>query len=308
MFRKRTQKAPPRVRNPRIQPQANKVFSYYNVKRSVEVDESEPHHAARHNRDESVAMASRHKWLRKIVALSIFLFMLALLVLNAQLNPSATQITLRGTPEQRLLLQDESVYKAGVEKIMQDKLQNHTKLTFNGKEFNQAIKKQYPEVSHANVALPLIGGRATVYIEPSPVALLLLSQDKKAHVLNNEGRIISEGISNIPQGVPAVSDQSGIVPKMGAQALPRDDVYAIQLILHQLKEKGLTVESMVLPTAAQRLEVRVQGRPYYIKFNLHSNVLQQVGAYIAVQQKFAREGTSPKEYVDVRVADRIYYK
>lgn len=309
MFKKRTQKPAPRSRNPHIQPQTNKIFSYYNVKRPVEVEDAESgQQTARHSRDETVSKAAKHVFLKRLAALGIFVALGMVLLINARLVPSEAKIVLRGTPEQRLLLQDEKIYKAGVAKIMQSKLENRTKLTFSGKAFSQAMKKQYPEISLANVSLPIIGGQATVYIEPSPVALLFITQDKKAYVLDNEGKIISESISNVPQGAPTVSDQSGIAPKMGMQALPRSDVYAIQVILRQLKEKGIAVESMVLPNNAQRLEVRLQGRPYGVRFNLHDNILQQAGAYIAVQRKLDKDNVQPKEYIDVRVADRVYYK
>jgi len=307
MFKKRTQKPAPRARMPRTEPQANKVFSYYSVKRPSEIEEID-RPSARQNRDEGVAKTTRFIFLKRLGVLAVFILIIFIFIANVRLNPNDMQVTLKGTPEERLLLQDEAVYKESAQKIMEEKLQNRIKLSFDGKAFSQAMVRQYPEIATVNAALPLVGGKTTLYIEPSPVALVFMSQDKKAYVMDKNGKIISASINNVRQGVPVVTDQSGIEPKIGTQILPSGDVYAIQTILYQLKEKNIAAESLVLPTAAQRLEVRLAGKPYYIKFNLHENVMQQVGAYLAVQQKLDREGTQPKEYIDVRVADRVYYK
>jgi len=307
MFKKRTQKPEPRARTPRTEPQANKVFSYYSVKRPSEVEEID-RSSARQSRDEDVAKTTRFIFLKRLSVLAVFILVVFIFIVNVRLNPNDTQVTLKGTPEERLLLQNEAVYKEGAKKIMEEKLQNRIKLSFDGKAFSQAMVKQYPEISTVNAALPLVGGRTTLYIEPSPVALVFMSQDKKAYVVDKNGKIISASISNVRQGVPVVTDQSGIEPKIGMQILPSNDVYAIQTVLYQLKEKNIAVDSLILPTAAQRLEVRLAGKPYYVKFNLHGNVVQQVGAYLAVQQKLDRDGTQPKEYIDARVADRVYYK
>jgi hypothetical protein len=307
MFKKNTQKPAPRTRNPRLQPQTNKIFSYYNVKRPTVADETEEP-SARQSRGQTTAKNTRQIFFRRLGAAAVFILILTVLFLNARLKPSETQVTLKGAPEQRLLLRDESIYKMGAAKIMNETFQDRNKLSFNGKSFSAAMVRQYPEIAHVNVSLPLIGNKASLYIEPSSAALEFIAQDKKAYIVDNNGKVISTDTANKPQAIPTVTDQSGVTPRMNAQVLPRSDVAAIQTILGQLKEKGIPVESLVLPKAAQRLEVRIQGKPYYIKFNLHDNVAQQVGAYIAVQQKLNREGMTPKEYIDVRVADRVYYK
>lgn len=307
MFKKHTQKPEPRARTPRTEPQANKVFSYYSVKRPSEIEETD-RSSARKSRDEETAKTTRFLLLKRLGVLAIFVLIIFIFIVNVRLDPSDIHVTLKGTPEERLLLQDEAVYKTGAQKVMDQKLQNRVKLSFDSKAFSQEMVKQYPEIATVNAALPLIGGKTTLYIEPSPVALVFMSQDKKAYVVDKNGKIISASISNVRQGVPTVTDQSGIEPKTGMQILPSSDVYAIQTILYQLKEKNIAVDSLVLPSVAQRLEVHLTGKPYYIKFNLHGNVMQQIGAYLSVQQKLDRDGIQPKEYIDARVADRVYYK
>lgn len=308
MFKKRTQKNQSRrTRIPSEKAPSSKVFSYYSVQRPVEEDDADTH-SARQARDENTAKNSKYLLVRRLGVAMAFMLILGGILYNARLHPSGVEVVTRGTPEQRLLLQDNSVYQAAAKQVLAQKPANQTKFTLNTKAFDAEMRRQFPEVAKVTIALPLFGSTSRVYIEPSPAALLFIAKDNKAYIIDTQGRVISTNTGDAPHGILAITDQSGISPKPGMQVLPSGDVKSIQTIIRQLQEKGIDVESMALPTAAQRLEMRVRGKPYYIKFTLHENVLQQVGAYIAVRQKLEREGVTPGEYIDVRVADRAYYR
>jgi hypothetical protein len=308
MFKKRSKQQP--VRRTRLRhemPKASRAFSYYSAKRPVDIEDVDQG-PARLVRDEGVSKANRNVLAKRLGVLLVVGIVVGLLFYNAQLSPSKTQVVLLGKPDQQLFLHDTAQYKKAAEAFMANKMQNRTKPTFNSKAFNDALVKQFPEIAGATVSLPLFGSAAKVSIEPSSAALLFVASNNKSYVVDTNGRVLASNTADAPMGLPVVSDQSGVNPEFGKQVLPAGDVESMLLIFGQLKEKNLRVESMLLPNAAQRLEVRIQGRPYAVRFNLHDAVLQQVGAYIAVQHKLDREGVTPVEYIDVRVADRVYYK
>ncbi len=63
-----------------------------------------------------------------------------------------------------------------------------------------------------------------------------------------------------------------------------------------------------MPPAAYELDVYLSETPYYVKFNLENDALQQAGTFLAAKQRLDRDNIRPEKYVDVRVSGRAYYK
>lgn len=286
---------------------SSKVFSYYNV-RSVSSDEEARAGGASKQRGASSVSKQRYRRLKQFVVLAGFIVLIGALGANSRVQPQAGEVVVKGAPEKQILLQDKSVYKSAVQHMLQDKFQYKWKPFINTREVSQRLLKQYPELSVATLSLPLFGNGYTLHIEPSSAALLLTAANNQTYIVDNHGRVISADVSNASYGMPRVTDLSGLTPKPGAQVLPERDIIAIQTVVYQMKEHGLTVEHITLPPIVQRFEVRVEGQPYTVKFSLYEDIEQQVGAYLALDKKLQKEGITPAEYVDVRVADRVYYK
>ncbi|QQS18018.1 hypothetical protein IPL68_05200 [Candidatus Saccharibacteria bacterium] len=79
-------------------------------------------------------------------------------------------------------------------------------------------------------------------------------------------------------------------------------------ITYQLGQGGMSVARVELPAdAPYEMRVRLTAKPYYLRFNLQADALQQSGGAIAVLRK--TQNTQPiREYVDLRVLGRVYYK
>ena len=108
--------------------------------------------------------------------------------------------------------------------------------------------------------------------------------------------------------IPTVDDESTIKIELGKSALPGNDVAFIQEVVGQLAAKGLKTSSVVLPRAAEALDVRIEGQPYFIKFSLQTDAKVAVGSFLAVKQKLDNEHIVPGQYIDVRVEGKAYYK
>jgi hypothetical protein len=64
-----------------------------------------------------------------------------------------------------------------------------------------------------------------------------------------------------------------------------------------------------LPPAASELDVQLNGRPYFVKFNLQSNNPRgEAGTFLATIAQLSRQNIVPGHYVDVRVDGRAYYQ
>jgi hypothetical protein len=126
--------------------------------------------------------------------------------------------------------------------------------------------------------------------------------------MDKRGRIISVDPNAAPSGLISVIDQSGLSVGLGNQALPAGDVTFLSRLNHQLTGNGYEVVSFTLPAVGRQVDVRLKDKPYYIKFSSAHDVLQQAGAYDAVQKQLEAGKVTPSEYIDVRIGDRVYYK
>jgi hypothetical protein len=83
----------------------------------------------------------------------------------------------------------------------------------------------------------------------------------------------------------------------------------IKTVAAQLSAQHIGVKAMVLPPAADELDVYLAGQPFYGRFNLETGTaLQQTGTFVAVWRQLQGQGTTPRDYIDVRIDGRAYYK
>lgn len=286
-----------------------KVFSYRNVsKNSLEEVSGGERSPAFRQRGEQIQSRWYILRTKQLIVVAIFVGLIIILFMNSRISPSSGTVVVQGNPEQRLALQEDEIYKRGAEEILGKDINNTFKFSINTKDFEAQMKRKFPELSEVRLAFSVIGSGYTLSVAPSSAALIYTASDSKTYIVDTSGRVMSSNTGAAPIGLPMVMDQSGLIPKVGDHVLPADDVESIQMIVYQLQQHKMDVESMTLPVAAQRLEVKIANTPYYIKFSLHDAVGQQIGAYIATIKKLERENLVPTDYVDVRIADRVYFK
>jgi hypothetical protein len=114
--------------------------------------------------------------------------------------------------------------------------------------------------------------------------------------------------ASVKEKLVVVQDQSALAVTAGASALPSDDIGFITEVIGQLAAKNLHVSSLVLPGGVRELDVRIEGAPYTVKFNLRGDARVEAGAFMAVKQQLERENKTPGSYIDVRVDNKAYYR
>jgi hypothetical protein len=208
------------------------------------------------------------------------------------------------------LLRPTAAYQEAASRQLASSIFNRSKLTINTTKTAEQLRRQFPEFADVSITIPLLGQRPIIEVEPAVAALLLVNQ-KGVFVIDQAGRVLlpaRDAPSASQTGLPRVTDTVTSEDRPGATVLPADTVKFIQQLGAQFAAKKLTSQSMELPPVASELHVRFQGLPYYVKFNLSSDVRQQVGTLFAVQNRLAAEQVTPAEYIDVRVEERAYYK
>jgi len=198
-----------------------------------------------------------------------------------------------------------SVYEAAARARLQTGIANRSKLTADLDGTAQSLERQFPELQRVVVNIPLVSNRPVVYVEIAQPSLVV--QSVHGNFALNKAGVALARTQKIPNKVPALVDQSGATPKPGRQYLPGSTVTFIQTAAYQLTAAHITVSAFVLPQASPyELDVRLEGQPYVLRFNLEEDPTVQSGAAIATLQKLG--GSPPKQYLDVRVPGRVYYK
>jgi len=206
-------------------------------------------------------------------------------------------------------LQSDATYEAATQKLLSKSITSRTKLTVDVGGTIAALKEEFPELQDVSISLPLVSNRPVVYIQPTNPSMVLQSSHGAYYALSKDGVVLT-GLSTVPSSLPIVVDQSGLVPRLGAQVVPSSTVSFVQTVAYQLAAAHLQVSTFVLPgNNPYELDVRLSGKPYIVyivRFNLEDDALTQSGALIATVQDLGSK--VPSSYIDVRVPGRVYYK
>lgn len=213
-----------------------------------------------------------------------------------------------GDAEARALLQEPDTYETAITDALSDSVFNRTKFTFQGDDVQQKLTSAFPELGSIRVSLPLMGIKPVVHITPAVPVVVLVAENGASYVLDDTGRVISVEVNKVPQGLPVINDRSDLQPELGQQALPSRDIRFIERFMYQLAQRDYALESLTLPAGSQELQVREQGSPYFIRTSLREDPVQQAGALIAIEEYFEEEDITPRQYVDIRVGERVYYR
>jgi hypothetical protein len=208
-------------------------------------------------------------------------------------------------------LQPTATYQQAAGKLFASSIFNANKVTINTAGITADLQHQFPELSAVSVTLPLIGHRPIIYIAPTTPSLILKSHSG-TYVLDNNGKALlsADKVADLANlKLPTVTDDSDLVVKTDAVALPSSSVAFIRTVADQLAAKQVPIDSLTLAATAYELDVHPSGVGYFVKFNLHDDqALQQVGTFLAVKQRLDAQGITASSYIDVRIDGRAYYK
>lgn len=207
-------------------------------------------------------------------------------------------------------LRSEAVYAQAAAALLKQSPLNRTKLTVNTRHIARELQSQFPELGSVSVVLPVFGRQPVVKAEP-PTPALIISEGGQSYILDTTGRALmtpAEARNTSKLTLPVVTDQSGLPVHIGRVALPGSTTRFITEVAGQMRAAKLTMSSLTLPKGTSELDLRLEGQPYYVKFNLMGNAREEAGAFLAVKQQLEREHKTAAAYIDVRVEGRAYYK
>jgi biopolymer transport protein ExbD len=198
-------------------------------------------------------------------------------------------------------------YKAATAKLLGN-VGNRTKITFNDHFVADNLQKQFPEIRDISIELPLVGQTPIVRLDISPPSFFL-SSNGTVYVVDTEGTAIAKSLS-LPQirNLPMINDQSEFNVDIGKRVLSSSQAQFVKVLLEQLRHANVPVKALILPVAAQEMDLQTKDHPYYTKLFLGGDPLVETGQFLAARHQFDAKDQQPAEYLDVRVAGKIFYK
>jgi hypothetical protein len=298
MFKRKTNT---QTRNRNTGPNTNApVFSYYSSRSGGDVERGRYEPPKTHRRG-----LERFKHVPTVVA------MIAIVgcVIYASLLNDRPRVMIIASSTGKPLQRPTQVYEEYISKQLGSSVMNKSKLTFDGNSVTEGLQKQFPEVANAIVTLPLVGHRPVVHIAVSSPAFVLGS-NSGAYYVSADGKPlvrVTEVVNPLPNMV-TVTDETRLPITVGKQILPTDTVTFITGVIKQLQATKTPIQSITLPLEANELQVRIVGQPYVVRYNTLGDPRIQTGTFLAVKNRLEGSGEIPKEYIDIRVEERAYYK
>ena len=187
-------------------------------------------------------------------------------------------------------------------------LKNSNKLTFDEPSIVAAIEHEFPEIRSARVELPFFSEKPVVWLGVSRPAFILIN-GQSSYLIDEQGVAVgkSNELPKIKHSI-TVLDQTGYKVMIGRQILSSDGVALINTVISQSKNAKVPIASLSLPPRAQEMDLRTSDQPYFVKFYLGGDALNQTGQFLAARHQFAQSGKTPSQYLDVRVPGKIYYQ
>lgn len=282
------------------------TFSYYAVARPAQ-EQSDQSRRKAESSEEKKTRLDRRNFLSQVPFWIFIAIVGVCLVKFTTLSSNPTIIVLNQTAVSRLYTQPNEVYAKAAKKLLQSNFANHLKLTADSNGISRSLMQQFPELQDISVALPLIGNRPLVYVAVAQPSMMLQKANGETYAINANGFALARTSGQESSSVPVIQDQSGVPVAVGKQVLPKKIVDFITISLFQLKSRQQSPSTMILPAGSPyELDVHIEGKPFFIKFNLQNDPTEQAGAALAVMHTLG--SSTPNNYIDVRVPGRAYYK
>jgi cell division septal protein FtsQ len=213
-------------------------------------------------------------------------------------------VTIEGTKYRPI-----SEYQTAIQKELSTNPLNLAKPTLQRKNIEKKLKEQLPEVRQVTVSAPLLGRRPNVTIVMDEPAAVMKQQGSTDLIVSERGRLLlAASQSKATTNLPVITNQSGVTGKAGEQFLRPDDMSSLSSLFEQVKLAGSSA-TYILPTQTREVVMVEPSRGVYqVRFLFGDTLLQQYGALRAAQKKIQELGQTPSEYIDARLATKVFYK
>lgn len=293
-------------RTPRVTPRTAEVFSYYASHDRVQA----PSDVVRRPvgtiedggrvRSGSKLLVQLPTWLA-LAAIVFSLVFATLLSTNPRIQIDSQSALVRPVEQ----------YQAAARKILQDSVLSKSKLTIDTNAVAAQLQVEFPELQTVTVAIPLVNQRPILSFAVAEPVFLLTSRQGGSYFIDNRGKALvslDEVSATAKEGVLSITDEGGLPLEAGKSVLTQNTVDFITTVTTEIKNAKYSIESAVLAAAPNELQLRLIGKPYYIRLNTSEQGRLQAGTLLSLLKSLEEKGITPAEYIDLRVSEKAFYK
>ena len=201
-------------------------------------------------------------------------------------------------------------YNDIVKNALDTSLQNYIKFSLQTDKVAQTIEDAIPEAYRVAVYAPLFGRNAEIIITTAQPFAVLQQQDGSSYIVSSRGTVVmvAKDSSISTSELSTINNESGQLYTVGDQLFKPEEIASLLNLQYQYTEGKGGAVAYILPTTPR--EIYTKEGAYIAKFSLNddANIVQQFGALRAVQEQLQASGRVPAEYVDVRLANKVFIK
>ncbi len=162
------------------------------------------------------------------------------------------------------------------------------------------LKANNYQLEQVAVERTLLGGIRIRVVEQHPT--LQWRSGSSVFVLSGNGRAYAQ-FDEVDKKLPLVEDSTNLPVKIGQKIVPSSFINFVNKVDTQLASMGQqSVNKSVAETTTELYVKTAKG--FVIKFDTTRSLDSQMQDYRAVTAK----GVAPKEYIDLRIAGKVFYK
>ncbi len=235
------------------------------------------------------------QWIKRAVIATVVLLMLLLAAQSTKLG----KLTVTGT---------KGLDPAHIERVAREGLQRQwfgrNALMVNTGALEGYLESSEPGIKQADVRHDGLTGIAIKLAEHQPS--LNWKTNNLTYLLDSDGTVIGQSRGEYTM-LPVVTDSSNLPVKTGDRVAPAVFVQFCTEIARQLPGRGIKVGEMVVPETTSEVHVRTD-KGFVLKFDTTRPAANELADLKAVQTELARTGKTAKEYIDLRIERKAYYK
>ncbi len=192
-----------------------------------------------------------------------------------------------------------------VNKSLSSGLAGHNILFVNSSAVAKSLQTANDHFSQVTVSRHFLHKLTVAVVERKPA--LLWQSANIVYILSSDGRAVGQASELIPNGLLLIHDNANLPVKLGEVIVPMQFISFANQVAGELKAKGFEVIDMSVPVTTNELYVKIKG-DYVIKFNTDRPAGEQVSDLSAVIASLKSQHKTPHDYIDLRVAGRVFYQ
>lgn len=250
----------------------------------------------------------RRKMLRRMGVLGVIISVAIILYAN---RISSYQVSFTDNP---VHLPDATSYVKTAREFSASSPGNGFGFSLNTAALGEYLVAHHREIQAVKVHRQLFATKPQIEVTlRHPVLIWQTSHDSQAFYVDANGISFSfDAYSNKDAGLVHVNDESGVPAQLGVPVASSRQISFLGQLVGQIATSSdgkITVAKIVFPpSSTKEIDVYLTGRNYFAKVYLDRSGRAQAEELMTAVSTLQQKGKQPSQYIDVRVAERVFYK